>query len=121
VLILTKYVRDNKLLTIEEGVNVLTHKLASFFGLTDRGALKPGLKADITVFDIDEIERRPEYKAWDVPDGEGGRTFRYSRPPAPMRLTMVNGVPTFEAGAFTGNFPGQYIGPTIHKMARAAE
>jgi len=121
VLILTKYVRDNKLLTIEEGVNVLTHKLASFFGLTDRGALKPGLKADITVFNIDEIERRPEYKAWDVPDGEGGRTYRYSRPPAPMRLTMVNGVPTFEAGAFTGNFPGQYIGPTIHKMARAAE
>jgi N-acyl-D-aspartate/D-glutamate deacylase len=121
VLILTKYVRDNKLLTIEEGVNVLTHKLASFFGLTDRGALRPGLKADITVFNINEIERRPEYKAWDVPDGEGGRTFRYSRPPAPMRLTMVNGVPTFEAGAFTGNFPGQYIGPTIHKMARAAE
>jgi N-acyl-D-amino-acid deacylase len=121
VLILTRYVRDKKLLTIEEGVHVLTQKLTNFFGLHDRGALKPGLKADITVFNIDEIERRPEFKAWDVPDGEGGRTFRYSRPPAPMRLTMVNGVPTFEGGAFTGAFPGQYIAPAITKMAQAAE
>jgi N-acyl-D-amino-acid deacylase len=29
-----------------------------------------------------------------------------------MRLTMVNGVPTFDRGAFTGKFPGLYVGPT---------
>ena len=121
VLLLTSYVRDKKELTIEEGVHILTGKISNFFGLTDRGVIRPGLKADLTVFNLDEIERRPEIKAWDVPDGEGGMTFRYTREPAPMRLTMVNGVPTFEAGTFTGAYPGQYIRPTVPAMAQAAE
>ena len=46
-----------------------------------------------------------------MPDGEGGRTYRYTRAPAPMRLTLCNGVATFDYGAFTGRFPGHYIGP----------
>jgi len=56
-----------------------------------------------------------------VPDGEGGRTYRYTRQPAPMRLTMVNGVPTFDRGAFTGAFPGEYVGPDAPVLAEAAE
>jgi hypothetical protein len=44
---------------------------------------------DLTMFDLTEIERRPEEKVWDVPDGQGGRTYRYTRAPAPMRLTLV--------------------------------
>ena len=111
VLLLTKYVRDDKQLTIEQAVHILTGKQSNFFGLHDRGTLEVGKVADITVFNLDEIERRAETKAYDVPDGEGGRTFRYTRAPAPMRLTMVNGVPTFDRGAFTGHFPGQFIGP----------
>jgi N-acyl-D-aspartate/D-glutamate deacylase len=121
VLLLTKYVRDEKKLTIEEAVHIMTGKSANFFGLTDRGVIRPGLNADITVFNLDEIERRPEVKAWDVPDGEGGCTFRYTRAPAPMRLTMVNGVPTFDAGAFTGAYPGKFIGPSVPALAQAAE
>jgi N-acyl-D-aspartate/D-glutamate deacylase len=111
VLLLTDYVRDRHLLTIEEAVHVLTGKLANFFGLAERGVLKEGYWADLTVFDLAEIERRPEEKVWDVPDGAGGRTYRYSRAPAPMRLTLVNGVATFDNGAVTGNFPGRFIGP----------
>jgi N-acyl-D-aspartate/D-glutamate deacylase len=111
VLVLTDYVRDRGLLTIEEGVHVLTGKLANFFGLHDRGLLEVGKVADVVVFNLDEIERRPEEKIWDVWDGAGGRTYRYTRAPAPMRLTVVNGVPIFDNGAFTGRFPGQFIGP----------
>ena len=83
--------------------------------------LKQGNYADITVFNLGEIERRPEEKVWDVPDGKGGRTYRYSRAPAPMRLTMVNGVPTFDHGAVTGNFPGRFVQPGMpSKQAVAA-
>jgi N-acyl-D-amino-acid deacylase len=111
VLLLTHYVRDHQLVTIEEAVHSLTGKLAEFFSLRERGVLKEGYLADLTVFDLSEIERRPEEKVWDVPDGEGGRTYRYTRAPAPMRLTLVNGVATFDHGAVTGRFPGQFIAP----------
>lgn len=122
VFLLTDYVRERKVLTIEEGVHVLTGKLANFFGLHDRGLIEPGKVADITVFNLDEIERRPEEKIWDVWDGKGGRTYRYTRAAAPMRLTLVNGVPTFDNGVFTGRFPGEFIGPEDSTpLAMAAE
>ncbi|WP_067669773.1 N-acyl-D-amino-acid deacylase family protein [Nocardia miyunensis] len=120
VYLLTDFVRDRKLLTIEEGVHVLTGKLAAFFGLEQRGLLQVGKVADITVFDLDEIERRPEEKIWDVWDGRGGRTYRYTRAAAPMRLTLVNGVPTFDNGAFTGRFPGEFVGPEKSGVLTAA-
>ena len=111
VLLLTEWVRNRGLLTIEEAVHIMTGKLANFFGLHDRGLIQVGKVADIAVFNLNEIERRPEEKIWDVWDGEGGRTYRYTRAPAPMRLTLVNGVPTFDNGAFTGRFPGNFVGP----------
>jgi N-acyl-D-aspartate/D-glutamate deacylase len=123
VLLLTRFVRDEGLLSLEEAVNILTWRAADFFGLHDRDRIAPGLRADLVVFDLAEIERRPEVKTWDVPDGEGGRTWRYTRAPAPMRLTLVNGVPTFDHGEFTGAFPGQFIrpAPQDRPLAQAAE
>jgi len=121
VLLLTKYVRDLKQLSIEEGVHILTGKAADHFSLHDRGVIDAGRRADLVVFNLTEIERRKDEKIWDVPDGEGGRTYRYTRAPAPMRLTLVNGVATFDRGAFTGNFPGQYIGPVPKQLAKAVE
>ncbi|PEQ13633.1 amidohydrolase [Novosphingobium sp. PC22D] len=121
-LLLTEYVRDRKDLTIEQGINALTGRQAEFFGLDDRGVLAPGMAADVCVFDLGEIERRDEEKLWDIPDGEGGRTYRYVRAAAPMRLTLVNGIPTFDNGVFTGKFPGRFIGPEHHfEQAIAAE
>ncbi len=121
-LLLTDFVRDRPLLTIEEAVHNLSGKLADFFGLSDRGLIREGLAADICVFDLAEIERRPEEKVWDVWDVGGGRTYRYSREAAPMRLTLCNGVPTFDHGKFTGRFPGKFIGPEIvEELAEAAE
>ena len=123
VFLLTDYVRDRKIISIEQGVHMLTGRLADFFGLHDRGLIEVGKAADITVFDLNEIEMRPEIKTWDVWDGTGGRTYRYTRDPAPMRLTLVNGEPTFDRGEFTGRYPGKFIGPVaeVEAFAIAAE
>ena len=122
VLLLTDYVRDRKIISIEQGVHMLTGRLSSFFGLHDRGVIEVGKAADITVFNINEIEMRPEKKLWEVQDGTGGRTYRYTRDAAPMRLTLVNGAPTFDRGEFTGRYPGEFIGPANNvSLAIAAE
>jgi N-acyl-D-aspartate/D-glutamate deacylase len=49
--ILGKYVRDEHLLTLEEAVRKMTSRPAARVGLTDRGVLRPGMIADVTVFD----------------------------------------------------------------------
>jgi N-acyl-D-amino-acid deacylase len=122
-LLLTRYVREDKVLTIEEAVHVMTGKLAEHFFLPDRGVIAVGKRADITVFNLDEVTYHPFIKAWDVPDGKGGLGWRFTREAAPMRLTMVNGEPTFENGAYTGAKPGQFLSPTNDNadLAIAAE
>src|SRR5436190_4912891 len=49
--ILGRYVRDEHLLTLEEAIRKMTSKAAARVQLKDRGVLRPGLVADITVFD----------------------------------------------------------------------
>jgi N-acyl-D-aspartate/D-glutamate deacylase len=112
LLLYTHYVRDAGILTIEEAVHSQTGKLARHFGFSDRGEIAVGKRADLTVFHLDEIERRTKYKTYDVPDGRGGHTWRWTRDPAPVRLTVVNGVTTFEHGEPTGARPGQMVRPS---------
>ena len=120
--LITQYARDNDWLTVEEAVHNCTGKLADFFGFTDRGRIEVGRNADIAVWNIDEIERHPTIRVFDVPDGSGGRTWRYTRAPAPMRLTLCNGVPTFDRGFFTGGYSGKIAGgETFEQLAEAAE
>lgn len=113
MLLFTHYVQKTGALTIEEAVHVQTGKLAKHFNLGDRGVLKVGKRADITVFHLDEIRHREMKKVFDVPDGDGGTIWRWTRDPAPVRLTLVNGIPTFDGAKFTGAFPGQLIGPVL--------
>jgi N-acyl-D-amino-acid deacylase len=120
-LLLTRYVREDKVLTIEEAVHVMTGKLAEHFFLNDRGVIAVGKRADITVFDLDEVTYQPFEKVWDVPDGKGGTTWRFTRKAAPMRLTLVNGEPTFEHGAYTGAKPGMFLFPAANDDAALAE
>jgi N-acyl-D-aspartate/D-glutamate deacylase len=94
---------------------VLTAKLAGHFNLADRGEIKLGKKGDIVVFNLDEIGYRPMKKVFDVPDehAKDGLTWRWTRDAAPMRLTLVNGTPTFEQGRFTGALPGEMLSPAL--------
>ena len=119
ILLLTTYMKNNDL-TLEEAIHVQTGKQAEHFNFGDRGALKVGYRADVAVFKLDEIEPRPLKRVFDVPDGNGGFTWRFTRDAAPMRLTLVNGVPTFEQGAFTGELPGEFIGPVLRRVEAAA-
>jgi N-acyl-D-aspartate/D-glutamate deacylase len=116
-LLLTKYVRDEGTLTLEEAVHVMTGKLALHFNLTDRGVIAVGKRGDIAVFDMAEIQRREMEKAFDVPDGRGGMTWRFTRKPMPTRLTLVNGVATFENGAYTGATPGEFLSPANENIS----
>jgi N-acyl-D-amino-acid deacylase len=50
-------------------------------------------------------------KVYDVPDGKGDYTWRWTRSPAPMRLTLVNGEATFHAGQYTDAKPGMMVSP----------
>jgi N-acyl-D-aspartate/D-glutamate deacylase len=105
VYLFTHYVRDLGLLQIEEAVHALTGRTAGFFGLTDRGVIAPGKAGDLAVFALDEIELRQETKVFDVPHG----TWRFTRPPAGFRATVVAGTPTWMDGAATGAHPGRAI------------
>jgi N-acyl-D-aspartate/D-glutamate deacylase len=107
VYLLTHYVRDAGLLTVEEAVHALTGRTAGFFGLDDRGVLAPGKVGDLTVFALDEIELRDEERRYDVPHG----TWRFTRPPAGFRATVVAGTPTWLDGADTGARPGGLLRP----------
>ena len=119
-LLLTKYVQAEKKLTLEEAIHIMTGKLAEHFFLNDRGVIAQGKRADIVIFNMDEIGYRQIEKAHDVPDGKGGTTWRFTRAAMPTRMTLVNGVVTFENGASTGNKPGQFISPAANDDAVTA-
>ena len=104
---LTHYVRDAGLLTIEEGVHALTGRTADFFGMNDRGRIEVGRAGDLIVFRLDELEFRDEERAYDVPHG----TWRFTRGPAGFRATIAAGVPTWLDGADTGARPGSVLRP----------
>ena len=56
--ILERYVRDEELLTMQEAIRKMTSFPAQRIGLLDRGLLRPGMKADITIIDLDKIKDR---------------------------------------------------------------
>ncbi|MFI5040346.1 MAG: amidohydrolase family protein [Acidimicrobiales bacterium] len=107
--LLTHYVRDEGLLSVEEAVHCLTGRTAAFFGFRDRGVIATGLVGDLAVFALDEIELRGEERRFDVPYG----TWRFSRPPAGFRATIVAGTPTWLDGESTGARPGRILRPTL--------
>jgi N-acyl-D-amino-acid deacylase len=56
--ILERYVRDEELLTMQEAIRKMTSFPAQRIGLLDRGLLRPGMKADIAMIDLDNIKDR---------------------------------------------------------------
>ncbi|WP_225007310.1 N-acyl-D-amino-acid deacylase family protein [Novosphingobium percolationis] len=69
------FVRDEGLLTLEQAVKKVTSDTAAIWGIPDRGLLRPGLVADIVVFDPEQIDRGQEVYVQDVP-GDGSRYVR---------------------------------------------
>ncbi len=60
--VLSKYVRDEKVISLEEAVRRMTSLPAQKFGLTDRGLLKQGMAADIVIFNENEVQDLSTYQ-----------------------------------------------------------
>ena len=61
--VLGKYVRDEGILSLEEGVRKMTSMAADTFGLSDRGVLAEGMAADITIFDAATVADQATFDA----------------------------------------------------------
>ncbi len=85
--LLGEWVREKQVMSLENAVRRLTFDSASTFGLYDRGLLRPGMTADITVFDPDTVKPLPEFIVHDFPAGG----WRYKEPAAGIYATFVNG------------------------------
>ena len=101
VYVLTHWVRDEQVVGIEHAVHCMTQRNAAFFSLHDRGTLAVGKRGDVAVFALDEIETRPYARADDLPGGD----WRFTRPAAGFRATVVGGTPTVLDGTTTGARP----------------
>ena len=104
--LLGTFVRDKQALSVEHAVRRITSEPAQFFGINDRGALRVGLAADITVFDLNTINspERPEIRH-DLPGG-GRRLVTQAEG---IQYTIVNGQVLYEGQRQTGVLPGQVI------------
>ncbi len=67
--LLSHWVREKGVLTLEQGIRALTSRPAEVFGITDRGRLEVGLPADVVVFDPATIAAAPIKRVYDLPAG----------------------------------------------------
>ncbi len=103
--ILERYVREEPVLRLEEAIRKMTSFPAQRFRLFDRGALRPGLQADVVVFDLDRMRDRAT-NLWP-------HAFPFDniphRAPEGIDWVVVNGVPVLEDGDPTGELPGRVL------------
>jgi N-acyl-D-aspartate/D-glutamate deacylase len=100
------FVRDKQALALEHAVRRITSEPARFFGMADRGLLRPGMAADITIFDFNTVGSpvRPEIR-YDLPGG-GRRLVTQAEG---IEYTIVNGNVLFENRHHTGTLPGRVL------------
>jgi N-acyl-D-aspartate/D-glutamate deacylase len=105
---LTHWSRDRSRgpkLPIEMLVKRQTSETADFFGLSDRGRLTPGLRADINIIDYDSLQVQKPELVHDMP--AQGR--RFVQKVDGYEATFVAGTQTFERGRHTGALPGKLV------------
>ncbi|HYC60956.1 MAG TPA: D-aminoacylase [Thermoanaerobaculia bacterium] len=94
--VLAKYVRNEKLLTLEEAIRKMTSLAASRAGLRDRGILRVGMKADVVVFDPKTVQDRSTY--------EDPHHFSEG-----VAHVIVNGKAVLRDAKMTGELPGRVL------------
>jgi N-acyl-D-aspartate/D-glutamate deacylase len=94
--ILGRYVRELGVVPLETAIRKMTGASAAALGLADRGLIREGFRADVTVFDPASIAERATYEdPHRLADG--------------VRSVVVNGVPVLLAGEHTGATPGEMV------------
>lgn len=104
-LLLAKYVRERGDLALEEAVRKLTGMQAQIFGISDRGLLRPGMAADVVVFDPASVGPQEPKLAHDLPGG-AARLVQQSQG---IHHVLVNGEVLLENGELTGVRPGRVM------------
>jgi N-acyl-D-aspartate/D-glutamate deacylase len=100
------WIREKNIMSLEEGVRKLTFMVASIFGLPDRGLLRPGMAADLVVFDPATIRECAPEMVQDLP----GNEKRLIQKAIGIEATVVNGEVLVERGDHTGALPGMVLG-----------
>jgi dihydroorotase/N-acyl-D-amino-acid deacylase len=98
--VLSRYVRERKLLTVEEAIRKMTSFPAQRLGLLDRGLLRPGLKADVTVFDPATVRDTATFE----------QPHQYAEG---FSLVAVNGTVVYRDGRMTEARPGRVLTHTL--------
>ncbi len=94
--ILRKYVREEKLLTLEEAIHRMTWKTAARYGLAGKGLLKPKMDGDLVIFDPDAITDTATYESSEqLAKG--------------IRMVVLNGVPVAENDQVTQKGRGNVL------------
>ena len=94
--VLAAYVRERGVLSLEEAVRKMTSWPAQRMGLSDRGLLREGLRADMVIFDAATVE---DHASWTAP----------MRPATGIADVIVNGVLTLDQGRHTGARAGMVL------------
>lgn len=94
--VLGRYVREEKVLSLEQAIHKMTLLPAARAGLRERGALRPGWHADVVVFDPDAIADRATFDA----------PHQYS---TGIRYVIVNGKPALADGALSEGLHGEIL------------
>jgi N-acyl-D-aspartate/D-glutamate deacylase len=105
---LTHWVRDRsrgERLDLATVVAKQTSMTAAMIGLSDRGRLAPGLKADLNVIDLEALTLHAPKMAFDLPAG-GKRLLQTAEG---YRHTFVSGVEVYADGEHTGALPGRLV------------
>ena len=91
--VIRNYVREEKVLTLENAIRKMTHMPAKRLGLKDRGFIGVGAWADVVIFDYDRIRAESSFEEPDL----------Y---PSGVTTVLVNGEYVVRDGENTGNLPG---------------
>lgn len=103
--VLSRYVRELEVLTLEEAVRKMTSMPAGWLGRSDMGVLAEGMRADVAVFDPAEVRDLATYTD----------PHQYS---VGITDLLVNGVPVIRDGGLTGEKPGRWIrGPVTQPIS----
>ncbi len=94
--LLGKYVRDEKVISLEEAIHKLTHLSAQKLKIQKRGLLQPGYYADVVIFNPQTIQDHATYE----------NPHQYS---TGVEHVFVNGVQVLKNGEHTGAMPGRFV------------
>jgi N-acyl-D-amino-acid deacylase len=96
VRVIARYVKEKKTLHLEEAVRKMTSWPATRMRLADRGVIRVGAWADVTVFDLEALDDRASYE----------RPMEF---PTGIEWVLVNGVVVIDRGKHTGAKPGHVL------------